>query len=56
MQNSEKKEENSQEVIIDEKMIDNFIDEVLKLEQEHLYDKKHGMIEKIVGFIKARVR
>ncbi len=52
----DRKQENTKEIIVDNQMVDEFISEVLKLEQENLYIKKHGLKEEILKLIKSRVR
>jgi len=50
------KQENSKEIEVTQKMVDEFVSEVLKLEQENLYVKKHGLKEEILKLIKSRIR
>jgi len=55
MENKEKNE-NTPKVRLNKEMIDNFAKEILKLEQENLYIKKHGLKEKIISLVKTRIR
>ncbi len=55
MENKEKNE-NAPEVKVNKEMIDDFVKEILKLEQENLYIKKHGLKEKIISLVKVRIR
>lgn len=41
---------------VDEKIVEEFIKTVLKVEQENLYIKKHGMKDKIISEVKKRIR
>jgi len=52
----DKKRENINEIEVTQKMVDEFVREVLNLEQENLYIKKHGLKEEILKLIKSRVR
>lgn len=52
----DRKEENSKNIEVNNEMVDEFVGEVLKLEQDNLYVKKHGLKEEILKLIKSRVR
>ena len=52
----DKKQENSKEIKVTQKMVDEFVSEVLKLEQENLYVARDGLKSEILKFIKSRVR
>ena len=52
----DKKQGNTKEIEVNKLMVDEFVSEVLKLEQNNLYIKKHGLKEEILKLIKSRVR
>ena len=51
---TEKETENSLQVT--DEIVKDFIREVLKLEQESLYIKKHGLKDNIVAEVKKRIK
>ena len=51
--NSSEKKEN--EIIVDKKIVHDFLRTVLKMEQENLYIKKHGLKDKIKNEVIKRI-
>ena len=50
------KNKKNKEIKISEKMVDELIGGILRLEQENLYIRKHGLKEEILKLIKSRIK